>query len=933
MKSSMLKKTFSVFIAAALLLAPLPTGIVSVSSAAVSSGKCGDNLYWILDGTELSIVGTGDMWDCGYEETPPWYPDVETAVISEGVTSIGERAFNYCYSLTSVTIPDSVTSIGESAFNYCESLTSVTIPDGVTYIDERTFSECYNLESITFGSSVTSIAYRAFWCCSSLTGITLPESVISIDECAFLDCSLNDVSIPKNVSYIGCGAFSGCDVETLTVDPQNPVYHSAGNCIIETDEKCLAVGCKNSVIPSDGSVTIIGDSAFADCTGLTSVTIPSSVTSIGWGAFSGCTRASVTIGSGVTSIASEALGDCASITVDPDNPVLHSDGNCVINTREKKLIAGCRASVIPADGSVTAIAWNAFYGVEELNYIVVPKSVTNIESEYAFYHNYGYATLCVYKNSYAHLWAQSNGVPFELITDQSGKCGDNLFWSAEGFTLSIVGTGDMYDYSYWGNRSPFPKYVNQVNISDGVTSIGDYALYNCTGLTSITIPDGVTSVGEGAFEDCTGLTSVTIPDSVTSIGNWAFEDCTGLTSVTIPDSVTEIGYGAFSGCTGLTSVTIPNSVTSIGGYAFYGCTGLTSVTIGNGATSIGDYAFEDCAGLSSVVIPDSVTSIGYSAFRDCTGLTSVTLPDSVTSICAGAFHNTGYYNDKSNWENGVLYIGNWLIGAKKDISGDYTTRNGTVGIAGSAFSGCGNITGVTIGGSVTSIVYSAFSGCTSLADVTLPDSVKSIDSGAFYNTGYYNNESNWENDVLYIGNWLIEARDGISGSYNINEGTVGVAGEAFAWCDELTSVTIPNGVTSIGGRAFGYCAGLTSVTIPKSVTFIGYDAFHNYYWSPESGWTTHCPTLSVYNNSYAHRYAVYNGIPFELIEPSITKGDPDGDGEITVGDALIALRIAAKLVTPGENDYYTCDVDGDGEITVGDALSILRVAAKLADSL
>ncbi len=245
-----------------------------------------------------------------------------------------------------------------------------------------------------------------------------------------------------------------------------------------------------------------------------------------------------------------------------------------------------------------------------------------------------------------------------------------------------------------------------------MTSIGEYAFYNCFGLTSVTIPNSVTSIGSSAFRGCSGLTSVTIPNSVTSIGNEAFENCSGLTSVTIPNSVTSIGSDAFSLCSGLTSVTIPNSVTRIGIDAFSQCyfarenfvnnstlssdndwgatlcdketeDGLlinnnsvvkcrkwaTSVSIPNSVTSIGNYAFDCCINLTSVTIPNSVTSIGISAFYWCSGLTSVTIPNSVTSI----------------------------------------------GIQ--AFLGCSGLTSVSIGKNVTYIQYGLFKGCTSLKDV------------------------------------------------------------------------------------------------------------------------------------------------------------------------------------------------------------------------
>ena len=225
-----------------------------------------------------------------------------------------------------------------------------------------------------------------------------------------------------------------------------------------------------------------------------------------------------------------------------------------------------------------------------------------------------------------------------------------------------------------------------------VTSIGDFAFYKCSGLTSVTIPNSVTSIGNQAFYYCSGLTSVTIPNSVTSIGSGAFSGCSGLTSVTIPNSVTYIGDHAFSSCSGLTSVTIPNSVTSIGWYAFQGCSGLTSVTIPNSVTSIGQGAFSYCSGLTSVTVGTSVTDIGYEAFRGCSGLTSVTIPNSVTSIGHGAF---------------------WLCTGLTSV----TIPNSVTSIGDEAFYGCSGLTSVTIPNSVTTIGEQAFANCDELTDV------------------------------------------------------------------------------------------------------------------------------------------------------------------------------------------------------------------------
>ncbi len=328
-----------------------------------------------------------------------------------------------------------------------------------------------------------------------------------------------------------------------------------------------------------------------------------------------------------------------------------------------------------------------------------------------------------------------------------------------------------YMYFYYSSSDNKDAYVGNIIIPESitysettysVTSIGEWAFADCSGLTSVTIPNSVTSISNNAFFDCSGLTSVTIPNSVTSIGNGAFKDCSGLTSVTIPNSVTSIGEGAFFGCSGLTTMTIPNSVTSIGDLVFYGCSGLTSVTISNSVTSIGYGVFYGCTGLTTMTIPNSVTSIGDSAFSGCSSLTTVTIPNSVTSIGKYAFYN------------------------------------------------CSGLSSVTIPNSVTSIGYGAFGGCSGLTSVTVDK-----------NNGTYDSRDNCNAIIETSTNKLIVGCKNTT----IPNSVTSIGDRAFEGCSGLTSVTIGNSVTSIGDYAFTDCSGLTSVTIGNSVTSIGYDAF------------------------------------------------------------------------------------------------------------
>ena len=400
---------------------------------------------------------------------------------------------------------------------------------------------------------------------------------------------------------------------------------------------------------------------------------------------------------------------------------------------------------------------------------------------------------------------------------------DNIYYNLnnEDKTASVtymgLYTSDNKD-AYVGNII-IPESITYSGTTYSVTSIGDNAFRDCSGLTSVTIPNSVTSIGDGAFAFCSGLTSVTIPNSVTSIGEGVFFGCTGLTTMTIPNPVTSIGGYAFYGCSGLTSVTIPNSITSIGYGVFYGCTGLTTMTIPNSVTSIGDSAFSGCSSLTTVTIPNSVTSIGKYAFHNCSGLTSVTIGNSVTTVGKYAFadcsgltsvvvdKNNGTYDSRDNCNAIIETSTNKLVvGCKNSIIPNSVTSIGEY-----AFYHCSELTSVTIPNSITSIDKASFYGCSGLTSVTVDK-----------NNGTYDSRDKCNAIIESSTNKLIVGCKNTT----IPNSVTSIGDSAFYGCEGLTSVTIPNSVTSIGEYAFDYCSRLTSVTIPNSVTSIGYRAFY-----------------------------------------------------------------------------------------------------------
>ena len=452
---------------------------------------------------------------------------------------------------------------------------NVIIPDSVTYdgttypvkaIGDNAFSNCSELTSVTIGNSVTEIGYSAFYGCTSLTGVTIPNSVTHIGDYAFQGCSaldtlnFNAVSCSNFSSTASCRPFYNLNISHINIGDsvqRIPAYFAHGN------------------------------------TNLTSVTIPNSVTEIGYYAFYGC--------GGVTDYTWNARNCSYNGNMPTSNIERVSIGN-EVEILPSNFVSGSKITSVSIPNSVTTIGEYAFRYCSSLTSVNMPNSVTEI-GNYAF--------------SYCSSLTNLN-IPNSVTT---------------------IGS---YAFSYCSG-------LTNVTIGNSVTSIGDNAFLNCTSLTSVNISDleawckisfsNATAnplyYGQHLYLNGDEVTDLVIPNSITEIGNYAFSDCSSLTSVNIPNSVTTIGEYTFYNCSSLTSVTIGNSVTTIGDYAFSNCSSLTNVTIGNSVTTIGNYAFRYCSSLQNMTFNAINCTIVSNAFYNVGGLSNLQFGDSVQHISAG----------------------------------------------------------------------------------------------------------------------------------------------------------------------------------------------------------------------------------------------------------------------------------------------------------
>lgn len=702
--------------------------------------------------------------------------------------SISKNAFRNCLVLEKVTLNKPV-SIDEGAFSGCVNLKSVEINDTskIERIFADTFKNCNSLKSFTIPQNVKSIADNAFEGCYSLESVSLPNGLRMIGNSAFKNCSaLKKIEIPQNVINMGSSVFEGCiNITDVTL---SRVYGSYFYSLF---------GSEWAVPSSLSSITYKGDVVepymFSFLTDVQTVSLPNA-TRIESGAFSSCpSLGSVSLSKNLTSIDSLAFSGCYSL-----RQMNIPQSVSYIGDRAFSNCSNLESVTLPYN--VQSIEASTFADCSNLSSLILPDSIRYI-GDMAFDNCYSLKELTIPDGV--------ESVGSHILSDCSSLEELTMPKLFGGFLAYVFG-GDYYsDYTY------VPESLKSVTIKDEIvpeyaftnlsyikevylpnaTSIGEYALFQCSALQNVELSLDIQSIGEHAFEKCFSLQSIALPEGITRIENGTFSECVSLADVDVASDLTYVGESAFASCEQLVSIYLGNLLEEISSFAFSNCKALTSVVVPSTVTRIGDSAFFNCASLSQLELHEGLSEICADAFAECSSLKSLTIPSSVSNVSVGAFANCmiedltmpqvfgNYLAFIFGGING--YVDNYIIPSTL-VSVTITDSN----VPEYAFSQCSNIQTVTIGNAA--VVYdNAFSYCSSLTQVNLPETLTSIGENAFCGCSSLS-------------------------QIELPSSLTNIAQSVFSSCSALESIVIPSSVTSIGSGAFSYCYGIKEINLPSA---------------------------------------------------------------------------------------------------------------------
>ena len=838
-----------------------------------------------------------------------------TCIVQDGTRLIAKFAFENSQ-ITGVTFPNTIQTINQAAFRN-SSLKSVTLPASPEYtkIDAQIFLGCSSLERVVCPANINLIASVAFENCTSVKEIYLYSPVkVSTSDRAFenVDVSKVTVYVPRNLvtSYKADSKWDKFNIQPLPPVQVDGIYYElngekntaiivaekkgSGNyksltgkvtipktisvdeieyTVTSMDEGAFSYAPMTEIV-INAELTTIPDHAFFWADKLTDVTLPKTVTSIGYSAFASCAALvnveGLTCGNSsnlpnLTTIGDNAFEDCESISFLMLNSVTSIGENS---------FAGCsNLQTIHMRETVTGLGTRAFYNCSKLiefyNYASKPQTYPD-----GLLSGVNKAKLKIYVPAAGRkAFVTADGWKDFTIVGM-GSVVDGITYNiddATGTASVTFQTEDLKNYADLKDQTiTIPSSVYIGNQTYTVTAIEAKA-FKSAPIKKIVLPNTIQSIGDYAFNFCSveeaDLSKIENP---CLLGVGAFYYCEKLKEITIQGSISKINEAAFGDCHALEKVVLPSGVQEIGEYAFSNCVKLDDLQMSS-VTTIGAYAFQHCEELGRLTLPETVTSIGIYAFNECTDLYEIyNLASTPQTINANVFNGLTLgsinlyvpptrkdaYEAKEVWKDFNVKEAKAIVDGLyyridpsshtaqltyDDIVYTYTALSGKVTVPASieynaetydvtsignyAFRNNTTITEIVLPEGIITIGWECFNKMTALTKLNIPSTVETI--GTFDNNGITANDANYKNGMLIIDNCLLRAKKDLTGMVTIPDGTRIIAVYAFSSCKEITKVTMPETVKEIGDYAFKTCVALTEINLPEGLRVLRRGVFQD----------------------------------------------------------------------------------------------------------
>lgn len=820
-----IKKAISVLLSALIVISSFSMANLSVYASTIT-GSCGDGTtyrYEEATGT-ITFEGHGFLERC---DTSLASKDIKKIEFGPQIVGIAENFFgHYCAVSKTLTIPDNVQYINADAFKGSR-LEKITLPKQMKQIEGGAFENCNNLKTVVMPEEVDFLGPGIFLNCAQLEKVDFPK-YDHIPASTFSGCvSLKQVSIPESVSEIDQEAFSTCVLlKSISLPSQ------ISNIDASTFKDCVSLTTVN--IPE--AVTSIGASAFSGCSSLTEFIIPENMKKIDTLAFDGCrSLQNIVIPKSVDYIGANAFDNTfftkenfvnySSMTgyfgqTFFDNEI---DGMCIKSNKIVNARNACLKKKIIIPDGIVEIEDSAFKNCLNAVQLVCPKSLRHI-GNMAFYN-------CPYLDSVSlndglismgqQAFASCASLKGITIPKSVQFIADTSFENCEFEEGKFIDHSALADYNISYGRIEYSTIddmlVIQNNELRGIKR--KYADFD----GHLVVPDGLVGV-DLTFLSQTKISGITIPKSVKKITGEA-SYCKSLKTVIINSDIDTIPSNAFSSTKSIVTVKIQGNTRKIAAGAFEGCSSLNDLELSCPLQEIGQNAFSYCGSIKTLNLPKTLKTIGSGAFNYCTSLENIEIPDGVTQLLSNTFYYCGALNTVKLPET-LHEIGDYAFSNCRSLNNINLSNIETIGK--NAFSSCAKLTTVAFSKNIKYIQDSAFSFCTSLSSINLPEALTFIDENAFDNTAYYSRNSNWHNNCLYVGSYLIKYRDSIYDKNKLKSDTYGIADRAFQGCKEIASISFPDNVRVLGRELFSFPTHketLVKFYIPKSVKKIGTSPF------------------------------------------------------------------------------------------------------------